>query len=412
MPPMPMSAEVEKLLSQAGWLRALAVSLLHSRPDADDAVQEVWAAALRSPPDETRPPRPWLAQVLRNVVRSTARRSRSERDRDLQAAGLEVASPAPAAEGVLARMEIQRRVAEQVMALEEPYRSTVLLRYYEGRPAVDIAREQDLPAGTVRWRINEGLRRLRNRLDEISGGDRERWSRALVPLGAPGPPTSPRSPVPRGVSMALKASALAVVLGTGTAWLVTAHRAPAPGPGAFGDRGNPHALVRSDRPKESEEQQMKNERLKRAAVFLGVVLPSLAAGAEGAQDAALESSVVGACVELHEKMNECRDLFVDTMLDLHLAKAGQKVTPEQRAKMREKLVRDLTEMGTGPLEPRQARCKVMVEKMGEHHRKVAESRGSSLKACYSQPDCQARLACMKPILEELLATELHAPRKK
>src|SRR3954451_695526 len=99
MPPMSTEAQVEKLLTQAGWLRALAVSLLHSRPDADDAVQEVWAAALRAPPDQARPARPWLAQVLRNVVRSSARRARSERERDREAAQLEAEKAAPAAEG-------------------------------------------------------------------------------------------------------------------------------------------------------------------------------------------------------------------------------------------------------------------------------------------------------------------------
>ena len=158
---------------------------------------------------------------------------------------------------------------------------------------------------------------------------------------------------------------------------------------------------------------MKNERLKRAAVFLGVVLPSLAAGAEGAsQNAALEQTLVDACLEMHEKMYDCRDDFVDTMLDLHLAKANQKVTPEQRAKLRDKALRDLAENGTGPLERRQARCKSMLQGMGERHKKVAEEKTSSIKACYVEKDCKARVACMKPILEELLGTELHAPRKK
>jgi RNA polymerase sigma factor (sigma-70 family) len=411
MPQMPNHTEVERLLSQAGWLRALAVSLLQSRPDADDAVQEVWAAALRSPPDQTRPPRPWLAQVLRNVVRSAARRSHSERERDLQAAGLETGNTVSAADGVLARMEIQRRVAEQVMALEEPYRTTLLLRYYEGRAAVDMAREQDLPAGTVRWRINEGLRRLRSRLDETSGGDRERWSRALVPLAGLSPP----HPLRWGrLPAVLKASALPVALCVGAAWLIVAHRGPSGGERPHhGDLHGRAMPAMSNQRTESEEQQMKSERLKQAAIFLGVVLPSLAAGAEGAnQNAGLEEAVVNACLEMHEKMYECRDPFLDTMLDLHLSRAGHKVTPEQRAKMREHALRDLTETATGPLERRQARCKSMVEKMGERHKKVAESKGSSLKACYAEQDCQARVACMRPILEELLATDGQAPRKK
>ena len=77
---------LETLLGQADWLRALAISLLGSRPDADDAVQEVWTAALRSPPDQTRPARPWLAQVLRNVVRARARHSGRRRAHESEAA--------------------------------------------------------------------------------------------------------------------------------------------------------------------------------------------------------------------------------------------------------------------------------------------------------------------------------------
>src|SRR6185436_15036035 len=116
MPPMESHVELEALLGQAHWLRALAVSLLGSRPDADDAVQEVWRAALRSPPDGTRPARPWLAQVLRNVVRSKARHAGRQRAREGQAVGLAEAAEVPAADGVLERMQLHRRIAALVMA--------------------------------------------------------------------------------------------------------------------------------------------------------------------------------------------------------------------------------------------------------------------------------------------------------
>ncbi len=156
---------------------------------------------------------------------------------------------------------------------------------------------------------------------------------------------------------------------------------------------------------------MKNERMKRAAVFLGVVLPSLVAGASGAaQDAALEQAVVDACVELHEKMYQCRDPYIDAMVDLHLG--GRKISPADRAKLREHLMQGLTETATAPIEKRQARCKTLMSQAGETHRKLAEARWPSLRACYQERDCQARVACMKPILQELLQTEIEAQRKK
>jgi hypothetical protein len=310
-------------------------------------------------------------------------------------------------------METHRRIAELVMALDEPYRTTLLLRYYEGRAAVDIAREQDLPAGTVRWRINEGLRHLRERLDEQAGGERERWTRALLPLLGTPPPDPPARAPGRGAT-ALKLVALAAA-GTGAAWLVIAAHTPRPGTGAQPlDFGHFHsALPLSDRKSRPEEEQMKNERLKQAAVFFGVVLPSLAAGADNAtQNAALEQSVIAACVELHEKGNECAEPFVDLMLDVHLANAGRKVTPAERAKLRERALVEARDTGSAAQEHRRARCKMMVGQMGERYKKTAESKGGALKACYAESDCNARIACLKQILDELLGSEMKVPPPK
>src|SRR5262249_23526210 len=65
--------------------------------------------------------------------------------------------------------------------LEEPFRETVLLRYYEDMSCADIARMKGMPAGTVRWRLKTGLDRVRAALD-AELGDRRRWQRALAPL--------------------------------------------------------------------------------------------------------------------------------------------------------------------------------------------------------------------------------------
>src|SRR5690242_12747238 len=151
----------EMLVAHAGWLRRVAVCLLHDEADADDIIQEAWEAALRSPPDPTRPMRPWLAQVVRNAVRSTRRASARRSTRE--AAALAETS-AESAEVVLARLQLQERIARLMVELEEPYRTTLVLRFYDGHDSTEIARLCDVPAGTVRWRISEGVRRLRARL--------------------------------------------------------------------------------------------------------------------------------------------------------------------------------------------------------------------------------------------------------
>src|SRR5690606_23864875 len=47
-------------------LRRLARALTADDATADDLVQDTWVAALRNPPGEDRPVRPWLSTVMRN----------------------------------------------------------------------------------------------------------------------------------------------------------------------------------------------------------------------------------------------------------------------------------------------------------------------------------------------------------
>lgn len=175
----PKSGDVTALLAHADWLTRLARHLV--RDDvADDAVQETWLAASRSLPTAGRPPRPWLAEVLRNFIR---KRMRAERRRDRrERAVADPVTEAPGADHLYERMEMQRLLAQRVMDLDEPFRRVVLLRYYEGRNATEIARTLGIPAGTVRWRLKEALDRLRTQLDDENGGDRRRWRSLLLPF--------------------------------------------------------------------------------------------------------------------------------------------------------------------------------------------------------------------------------------
>ena len=69
--------------------------------------------------------------------------------------------------------------------LAEPYRQTLVLRYFEELSGAEIARRLHVPAGTVRWRLKVALDELRRQLDERHGGRREVWTAALLPLAGP-----------------------------------------------------------------------------------------------------------------------------------------------------------------------------------------------------------------------------------
>ena len=170
----------EQLLAHSGWARSLARQLVADAATAEDVVQETWIAALREQPATDRPLRPWLERVLRNFA-SNARRNRKTRLRHEQAAS-GGQSMAASVEEVVAKAEGQQRVVAAVLALQEPYRSVVLLHYYEGLSAAEIARRSETPAGTVRWQLSTGRKLLRDKLDQEAGGDRRAWCTALLPL--------------------------------------------------------------------------------------------------------------------------------------------------------------------------------------------------------------------------------------
>jgi RNA polymerase sigma factor (sigma-70 family) len=175
----------EELLAHAAWLRQLALGLVRGAADPEDLVQATYLAALRSPPERDLPIRRWLAQVLRNVWKMRVRSSTRRASRETEFAAVEYAEGATSPEALLARFQTQHLLGSLVAELEEPYRSTVLLRYQEGLSSAEIARTQNVPPGTVRWRLMTGLEKLREALDSKTEGDRRAWIAMLIPFGKP-----------------------------------------------------------------------------------------------------------------------------------------------------------------------------------------------------------------------------------
>lgn len=170
----------EELLAHTDWLTQLARALVGDA-GADDVVQETFEVALAKPPKQDGPLRPWLGGVARNIARMTAR-GRARRIAREQAVPASAEVPTP--EELVARVQMQQRVARIVLELHEPLRATLLLRFFEGLDASEIARAQGIPASTVRSRLKDALDRVRATLDAEHGGDRRRWAVMLAPLPA------------------------------------------------------------------------------------------------------------------------------------------------------------------------------------------------------------------------------------
>lgn len=184
--PPPSNQSPAALLADHAWARRLARQLVRDPSLADDLVQEACARALAHPPG--REPRAWLGGIVRNLAREFRReRVRRER-REAEVAQLEAQ---PSAADALERLSAQQDVVHAVLALEEPYRSTIVLRFYDELPPRKIAARAGVPVATVKTRLARGLALLRGALDKEHGGDGRAWALALLPLADHGPRFGP-----------------------------------------------------------------------------------------------------------------------------------------------------------------------------------------------------------------------------
>lgn len=161
-------APIADLLAHRARVTALARRLV-SAADADDVAQETWLAALRSPPRADGTVDRWLLRVARNAAFKVRRGAARRAARDVAAAN-ERRGYEEAPDVVLARAECHRRVVEAVLRLAEPYRSTVLLRWFEDVDVAGIARRHGCPEETVRTRLKRGHAQLRGLIVAGDGG--------------------------------------------------------------------------------------------------------------------------------------------------------------------------------------------------------------------------------------------------
>ncbi len=169
---------LQDLLAERIWLRRLAISLTHDEAAADDLAQETLLAAVRKSPAVVRRPRAWLGTVARRLWWN---RQRGEARRRHHEDGATPQGRVEPTDRVVARAELLECLGQMVLALPDPYRVTLLLRFLEGRTHAEIAKRLDVPVETVRTRARRGLQLLRDELDS-QHGDRRAWQAVLLPL--------------------------------------------------------------------------------------------------------------------------------------------------------------------------------------------------------------------------------------
>lgn len=191
-----MPAELPDFAASQLFLRRLAYRLVREEGLAEDLVQETWRTWLERAPAGLSEPRAWMAKVLRNLAFNARREMERRSARELATARTEGVEPET--DGTL---EAQAKLVDALRTLEEPYRSTLLQRYYHDLAPKEIAERGGVPLDTVKSRLARGLAKLREDLDRRYGGDRGAWCHWLWTLARPGagvPTDVERGPGSRG----------------------------------------------------------------------------------------------------------------------------------------------------------------------------------------------------------------------
>ena len=133
-----------------------ALSRLHRRQDAEDAVQEAVLAAwerLHTLRDETRF-RTWMMSIVANKCKMTLRRDRR------------VVLPGELPEREAPTDDAAAALWESVLALPDELRAPIVLHYYEGFKIEEISAILRVRMGTLAARMSRARDRLRAELSQ------------------------------------------------------------------------------------------------------------------------------------------------------------------------------------------------------------------------------------------------------
>lgn len=200
--------------------------------DGADLVQDTLLAAIHN----TRPvsnPLGWLRQAIRNRAISKHRGARRRQQRERWANSAPDLPLTP--EEQVARSQLLDALQEEWSALPAPYEEALRLRFEDGLTAREIGQHQGCPTNTASWRVREGLKRLRERLDRRFES-RAHWLEALVAVpGVTGviPQAAQAHPWTMKTLVAIITLTSATAVGAATYAAneqPTAQATPAPGP--------------------------------------------------------------------------------------------------------------------------------------------------------------------------------------
>jgi RNA polymerase sigma-70 factor, ECF subfamily len=160
-------AAVRRLVDEhAAYLYGIAYSLAGNTADADDLVQETFAAALGGGFRGESSVRTWLVAILvrrAGMLRRSAWRRRVFR---FLGAGGPTQESKIVAPGSIAGADARLDLAVMLKSLSPEHRAVIVLRELEGMSYEQMARTLGVPRGTVESRLHRAREELRKRFRE------------------------------------------------------------------------------------------------------------------------------------------------------------------------------------------------------------------------------------------------------
>lgn len=155
----------DELLDHRDWIYRMALALLRDADSAEDLTHQTFTRALENPPRHGSNIKGWLRRILQNQLARNFRTTARQQKRELEAYRRQMERVSAATpDELVAKAEADSKITEALLELEEPYRTVLLLHYYQNARIADIARQLERPVSTVKSQLDRGKTRLRQGL--------------------------------------------------------------------------------------------------------------------------------------------------------------------------------------------------------------------------------------------------------
>lgn len=156
-------------------VKGTALKVTENLYSAEDASQDAFVSAWIKL-DSLRDPHKfgsWVCSIAKNCARNLVIHYKNTAA-DISLNLLEDQDPEQDAHRLLLEQERDANLREAVSTLSEKIRIAIQLHYFQGLSVEEIALQQNIPIGTVKWRLNEGRKQLRKEYGIMTKMDENR----------------------------------------------------------------------------------------------------------------------------------------------------------------------------------------------------------------------------------------------